>query len=284
MSTIGLDVGTSRVKAVRFDADWQAADAESESSVISRGADGRSEQDMAQVWESVRRVLAAVTQRSPDPISLVAVTGQGDGCWLVDDAGRPVGPALLWNDNRAAEVVSRWQGEGRLEEAFRRTGCMGSAGIANAQLAWLERHQPDVVARASTLLSCSAWIYLQLTGRRVLEQSEAANPFFDARSGEYDRSLFALYEIEGLARLMPPVVRSADRIAPLCRARANEFGLPTDTPVAIAPLRRTGDRDRHRGHPARAGFRRTRHHVVRRNRGRRPATGQAGQRVHPARR
>ena len=56
-----------------------------------RSPDGRREQDMEQVWEAVARVAHRVVARSPDHVELVAVTAQGDGCWLVDAEGRPVG-------------------------------------------------------------------------------------------------------------------------------------------------------------------------------------------------
>lgn len=232
MSVIGLDVGTSRVKAVRFDASWQAADSEAEATAVIRTDDGRCEQDMDEVWAGVVRVLTAITQRSADPIDLVAVTAQGDGCWLVDAHAQPVGNALLWNDNRAAGIVEGWRTDGTLDGAFRISGCLGAPGLANAQLRWLLEHEPDRVDRAARLLSCGSWVFAKLTGRLVLEQSDAANPFLNATSGRYDESLLDAFGITGLRRLLPPAVAGADRVAPLT---ASSLGLPTGTPIALAP-------------------------------------------------
>lgn len=235
MSVIGLDLGTSRVKAVRFDAAWRAADMQAESTAVSRPAPGWSEQDMTDVWAAAARVLEQVARRSPDPVELVAVTGQGDGCWLVDADSEAVRPAPLWNDSRAAGIVSAWQRDGVLADAFRINGCYGSPGLANAQLRWLLRHEPATVARAARLLSCSSWVYQRLTGAQVLDASEAANPFLDAVSLRYDDRLLAMYGLTELAPLLPPVVTGADRIAPLLSRAAGQVGLPAGTPVALAP-------------------------------------------------
>jgi erythritol kinase (D-erythritol 1-phosphate-forming) len=235
MSVIGLDLGTSRVKAVRFDAAWRAADIEAEATAVSHPSPGWSEQDMTGVWAAAARVLGQVARRCADPVELVAVTGQGDGCWLVDTDGEPARPAPLWNDNRAARIVSTWEREGVLTDAFRINGCYGSPGLANAQLHWLARHEPDTLSRASTLLSCASWVYQQLTGAQVLDASEAANPFLDAVSQRYDDRLLAMYDLTEFARLLPPVVTGADRIAPLLGRAAGEVGLSAGTPIALAP-------------------------------------------------
>lgn len=235
MSVIGLDLGTSRVKAVRFDGDWQAADSQVETTLVQRAADGRSVQDMAQVWLAAARVLGAVAARSPDTVELVAITAQGDGCWLVGADGEPVGPAMLWEDSRAASIVDGWARDGVLDAAFRRTGCYGQPGLANAQLRWLEEHDAGTLSRAARLLSCGSWVYQRLTGREVLDRSEAANPFLPARRTEYDAELLDLYGLADRRSLLPPVVSGPDRVAPLTAEVAQSVGIAAGTPVAIAP-------------------------------------------------
>lgn len=235
MSVIGLDVGTSRVKAVRFDEDWVAQDTEGEDTAVHSTPDGRSEQDMLQVRAAVLRVLAAVSRRSPDPVTLVSLTAQGDGCWLVDRDRRPVGPALLWNDNRSSGLLSRWQTDGVLNEVFGITGSLGAAGLAHAQLRWLTDNDPDVVARADRLLSCGSWIFQELTGQQVLEASDAANPFLDAVTGEPSARVWDLAGIPECQRLLPPVVTGRDRVATVIAGIATDVGLDPGTPIALAP-------------------------------------------------
>ena len=235
MSVVGVDVGTSQVKAVRFDASWAEVDTEAEATVVISASGGRREQDMEQVWAAVARVLSVVVRRSPDAVEAVALTAQGDGCWLVDDSGSPVGRALLWNDSRAARINEQWHHDGTLEKAFRLSGSLGAPGLANAQLRWLREHEPERLERARWLLSCGSWVFHRLTGEPVLERTEAANPFCDARSGDYAEELFSLFDLTEERRLLPPSVSGADASAPLTAKVADELGLAAGTPVVLAP-------------------------------------------------
>ena len=235
MSTIGLDLGTSQVKAVRFDNHWQAVDTEAETTALQQTSDGWSEQDMLQVWAAATRTISKIAARSPDGIDLLALTAQGDGCWLVDAHGDPVRPAILWNDNRAAPIIDRWESDGTLDRAFRVTGCYGASGLPHAQMRWLRRYEPEALDRAARLLSAGSWIYQQLTGRQVLEVSDAANPFLDARLRTYDDQLLEEFGLGEHRRLLPELVSGGDRIAPLLTGAAGAVGLPAGTPVGLAP-------------------------------------------------
>ena len=80
---------------------------------------------MNQVWiaaaEAISEALVGASI-TPEKIRAVAVTGQGDGSWLVDGDGKPVGPAILWTDGRAGDLVDRWNSDGTISEAFGLTG------------------------------------------------------------------------------------------------------------------------------------------------------------------
>lgn len=234
MNSIGLDAGTSRVKAVRFDDRWNAVDAQSEQTRVERTADGGREQSMEEVWTAAGRVVSAVAARSSEPIDFLAITAQGDGCWLIDEHGEPVRSALLWNDNRAADIVTDWVSDGIAEQAFRLSGCSAAPGLANAQLRWLADHEPHTLQRAHTMLSCGGWIYFRLTGQRVVDASDAANPFFNAQDRGYDPRLLQLFGLTDQAHLLPRAVTGSARVAPVCRG-ASSVGLPAGTPVVLAP-------------------------------------------------
>lgn len=238
MAVVGVDAGTSTVKAVLFDGDWQVVATASRPMGVQRPRPGWAEQDMDDVWLAVVEVISEVVSRgtaSGQVVDTLAVTAQGDGCWLVDPGGRPVRPALLWNDARATDVVDRWDRDGLLALAFERTGSWGFAGLAHAQLAWLGSHEPDTVASAATLLSCGSWIYAQLTGRRVLDVSEASNPFLRADGGGYDVELLDRLGLPWVPALLPDVVRGGSRAADLSTGVAVLLGLPPGVTVVLAP-------------------------------------------------
>lgn len=236
MSSVGLDVGTSRVKAVRFDDRLVPVDVADEATQVLVGPGGRREQDLEQVWSAARRVLGAVVARADDdPVSLVALTAQGDGTWLVDADGRPCGTALLWNDSRAAGVVEAWAADGVLAEAFAISGSWGAPGLASGQLRWLREHEPERLRRARWLLSCGSWVHHRLTGELVLERSEAANPFCRAGDRTYSDELLALFDLGAERRLLPEVVAGSTAVAPLTATAAAQVGLRAGTPVVLAP-------------------------------------------------
>jgi len=73
---------------------------------------------------------------------------QGDGTWMIDDEGRPVAPALLWLDSRAARLVEEIRASSQNAALYRRTGSGPNACQQGPQLAWLQANAPECVSRA----------------------------------------------------------------------------------------------------------------------------------------
>lgn len=234
MSTIGVDAGTSMVKAVCFDEDWVAQATASVPTAVTAPRPGWSEQDLDEVWAAVRDVIRQVAP-SDGQVSVVCVTAQGDGCWLVDPDHRPAGPALLWNDARATPMVDEWERSGLLEDAFLVTGSYGNAGLATPQLAWLRAHDDPRARTARTLLSCGSWVFHQLTGVLALHESDACNPLLDARTGEPAVDLLDRLGVGWVADLLPARVDGDGPVADLLSGVAEELGLRPGTPVVLAP-------------------------------------------------
>lgn len=225
--TVCVDAGTQSVRAVAFDDDGRVAGGASVATPVLRPGGARAEQDMEATWRAAAEAIRAVSRGRR--VAAVALTGQGDGCWLVDDRGRPTRPAVLWCDGRAAPVVERWRREGVLEEAHRRSGTLTFPGLANAVLAW---GGPDAVASSAALLTCNGWLTLRLTGTAIAEPSDAAAPFGDPATGGYAPELLELFGVAWAERLLPPVERGPLEVS---RAAAAELGLPAGTPVLPAP-------------------------------------------------
>lgn len=230
-----VDAGTTVIKSVAFDAAGRVVDVAQAPAVVHRPGPGRSEQDMAQVWDAVVTTVRAVLDAVSAPVLALALTAQGDGAWLVDAAGHPTRPAVLWNDARGGAVVAAWQREGVLEEAFRRTGSLGGPGLPHAVLTVLRAEEPDVLERSAAALTCGSWLFLRLTGTVGLDRSEASAPWLDLRTGAYEHDLLALYGLDDLARLLPPLIEEPDRVQGLTTEAATALGLPAGTPVVLAP-------------------------------------------------
>lgn len=230
-----VDVGTTVIKAVAFDAAGAETAVVARPSQVRQPAPGRSEQDMDQVWEAVVAVVAELVHEVGGAVRLLAVTGQGDGAWLVDRAGRPTRPAVLWNDARASALVRRWAEDGVLAEGFARTGSLGDAGQAHAILRVLAAEEPDVLARSAAVLTCNGWLFSRLTGVVGIDPSDASAPWLDSATGDYAPDLLELYGLSAHARLLPPLLPHEDRVRGLTRAAAARLGLPPGVPVVMAP-------------------------------------------------
>lgn len=233
MAWLCVDAGTSVIKAVLLDESGTELAVARQSVAVSRPQPNHSEQDMNAVWTAVVRACNEITQQRV-PAEGIAITAQGDGAWLVDDRGRAVGPAILWNDGRAQELVEHWWNEGVTEAAFRHSGSVTYPGLANAIVRWLDQHDPARLSRARSLLSCNGWLHLQMTGEIAVDLSDGSNPFFDVSAREYSTRLFKLYGFEEYAPLLPPPSKQTP-VAALCRSAAELLGLTPGIPVVMAP-------------------------------------------------
>ncbi|NDU74501.1 carbohydrate kinase [Actinomadura sp. DSM 109109] len=235
MTVVCVDAGTTMIKAVGYAGDGTELAVARRPTEVARPAPGHAEQDMGAVWravaDAVREVVAA-TGGTPD---FLALTAQGDGCWLVDAGGAPTGPAILWNDGRAAPAVERWAASGVLERAFRVNGSLHFAGLPNAILTWLREHDPDRLDRSAASLTCGGWIFSRLTGEIAVDGSDASAPFLDIAALRYSDELLSVYGMEWARRLLPGVRGDDRRAAPLTREAADGLGLPEGLPVVLAP-------------------------------------------------
>ncbi|MFI1762384.1 FGGY family carbohydrate kinase [Streptomyces sp. NPDC020800] len=227
---VGIDVGTSMVKAAAFDTSGRERAVEARPVGLDL-RDGAVEQDMEEVYAAVLAVLEAVSARVPEPVELAGLTGQGDGVWLVDAAGRPVRPALSWMDGRAHALVDQWLADGTFEAVFRRTGSAMFPGCPGPLLAWLDRHEPASLDAAAAAVYCKDMVFQRLTGgaRAVTDVSDASMPFLDPRTRSYDNGVV---ELLGLTHRRGLLAAVAD---PVATAGTCGAGLPAGTRLANGP-------------------------------------------------
>jgi erythritol kinase len=174
---VGIDAGTSLIKTVAFTREGRQLGSFSLPNVYRTADRDRVEQDMSRTWDDTVAALRGLAARVPDlqtRVAAIAVTGQGDGTWLIDDEGRPVAPALLWLDSRAARLVEEIRASPQNAALYRRTGSGLNACQQGPQLAWLQANAPECVSRAATAFHCKDWLYFRLTGMRATDPSEVA--------------------------------------------------------------------------------------------------------------
>ncbi|WP_304616366.1 FGGY-family carbohydrate kinase [Paracoccus sp. (in: a-proteobacteria)] len=229
---IGVDAGTSVIKAVAFDLAGHQLGAAAVPNSYRSGADGSAVQDMARTWADCAAALRGLADHVPGlaaRTAALAVTGQGDGTWLVGRDG-PVGDAWLWLDARAAPTVTQL---GQDRARFEATGTGLNTCQQGAQMAHMDAHHPDLLDRAEIALHCKDWLYLNLTGVRATDPSEASFTFGNFRSRTYDDAVIAALGLTHRRALLPPIVEGTETTHPLTAEAARATGLLAGTPVCL---------------------------------------------------
>jgi erythritol kinase (D-erythritol 1-phosphate-forming) len=233
---IGIDAGTSVLKSVVFTADGRQVAAAAIPNHYEMLPDGGAEQDMARTWADAATTLRQLAEQVPrlsERLVAIAVTGQGDGMWLIDKSGAPVAPAWLWLDARAADIVDRYTATEDYDAHYQRTGTGVNVCQMNVQLAWMTRHRPETLARATTAFHCKDWIYFNLTGDRATDPSEANFTFGNYRTGHYQPDILDDLGAAQAKALLPSIVDGTSENGALSAAAATATGLKAGTPVCL---------------------------------------------------
>jgi len=236
---IGVDAGTSLIKCVAFSATGETiATCSTPNEYISTG-DSIVEQDMQltakHVIDTIRELVNELGSKSAN-IKAVSITAQGDGLWLVDKAGEPLHNGWLWLDSRSADIASEIENHANYARLFELTGTAINASQNRAQMLWLERHDPDLLDRASACFHCKDYLYFILTGAIAGDQSESLCTFGDFRTGTYSDEVFSLLGLGHRAKLLPPIVDGLEESAPLLAKITDATGLPSGTPVVLGAI------------------------------------------------
>jgi glycerol kinase len=145
---LGIDEGTSAVKAVLFDADLRPVKEARREKALRQPMPGRVEQDAEEVLATVVDAVAELLAGDPGEIVACGLDHQGESVLAWDaDSGRPLTPIVTWQDKRSQEVLDRLEAEGRADEVRERSGMPLDPYFSAGKLTWLLEHDPEV-ARA----------------------------------------------------------------------------------------------------------------------------------------
>ncbi|KUY55282.1 MULTISPECIES: xylulokinase [unclassified Burkholderia] len=225
---IGLDLGTSGVKAVLLDRDGVVRASASRTLTVSRPRPRWSEQAPRDWWDAACGALAAVVDEAraadidPRDIDALGLTGQMHGATLLDAHRDVLRPAILWNDGRADAECAELE---RLVPALRAvTGNVAMPGFTAPKLLWVRHHEPDVFARIAHVLLPKDYLRYRLTGAFATDPSDAAGTLWlDVAKRDYDDTLLAAC---GLSRAQMPAVFEGNRVTgTLLPAVARALGL-----------------------------------------------------------
>ena len=228
---LGLDVGTSGVKAILVSPTGAVEAATTAPLSLDTPRPGWAEQNPEEWWAaSCAAIRGVLTQRSAD-LAAVGISGQMHSSVFLDRTGVVIRPALLWCDGRTTaecrEIVERAGGEARLREWV----CNPALeGFTLPKVLWLRNHEPAAFARLATVLLAKDYVRLRLTGAVATEPSDASGTLmFDPAGARWSR---AMMDAVGLPlSLLPEVGGSSDVLGRVTEQAASLTGLAQGTPV-----------------------------------------------------
>lgn len=238
---IGIDAGTSNVKAVLFDENGKECAVASRENKTITGANNSTEQDMNAVWESAFDCLKELARENTDAckdLAAIGLTGQGEGFWAIDKDGNPVQNAIIWRDGRAVEEVEALNG-GDGSGGRRYHEITGTPPLTGGQMmvsAWMVNHRREVLDRTWKVFFCKDWIRYKLTGEVYADFTDSMTTLMDMRKGEYAYEVMEMLGLSPYRDLYPEVKRSDEIVGTVTDEMAEAIGLPKGIPVITGAL------------------------------------------------
>ncbi|MGV0098861.1 xylulokinase [Streptomyces californicus] len=238
---IGVDSSTQSTKAAFIDAGTGEQLAVGRAPHVVTGEGGARESDPETWWRALGDAVAAGLKESGLParaVTGIAVAGQQHGLVVLDGAGRPLRPALLWNDTRSAPQAAALTEEFGGPSAWaERTGSVPVASITASKWRWLSETDPANASAAAAVRLPHDFLTERLAGVAATDPGDASGSgWYSTADGAYDPELLDLLGLD--AALLPAVAPTgAARIGSLTDAAARALGLPAGIAVAAG----TGD-------------------------------------------
>jgi xylulokinase len=226
---LGLDLGTSSVKALLVGEGGEALGEGSAAYEVRAPRPGWAESSPGEWWDAVVEATGLAVGERATEVTALGLSGQMHGVVLVDEGGSPLRPAVLWADARSGAQLAAY---GELDEGLRRRLANPPAvGMAGPSLLWLRDNEHDAYAAAGWALQPKDWLRMRLTGEVATEPSDAsATLLYDLPADDWS---YAVVDNLGLREgLLPSLISSADVAGRLTAQAAGELGLPRGLPVA----------------------------------------------------
>jgi xylulokinase len=228
---LGLDLGTSGVKALLIDGEQNIVASATAALDVSRPHSGWSEQDPADWIRATKEAVAALLASHGAALGAargIGLSGQMHGATLLDRSDKPLRPSILWNDTRSHEEAAALDADPR----FRRiTGNIVFPGFTAPKLAWVKKNEPEVFAATAKVLLPKDYLRLWLTGEHISEMSDAAGTaWLDVENRRWAPELLAATDLD--ESHMPRLVEGTERGGTLRQELAARWGMGADVTIA----------------------------------------------------
>ncbi len=231
---LGIDVGTSATKALLCDESGQILATAAVENPLYCPKPGWSEQSPRDWWIAARQVVADACKKAkikPDRVDAIGLSGQMHGAVFVDQIGRSLRRAILWNDQRTAkqcqEIEAKAGGAAALIDLVNNAAL---TGFTAPKILWVRQNDPKTYENTHKILLPKDFIRLRLTGEFATEVSDASGTLLlDVRKRTWSAELLDKLQID--AALMPDLYESVDVTGTVSKVAAKQTGLREGVPV-----------------------------------------------------
>ncbi|MGO7481517.1 xylulokinase [Rhizobium ruizarguesonis] len=228
---LGLDLGTSGVKAMLIDGDQKIIGSANGSLDVSRPHSGWSEQEPAHWVRATEEAVAGLKAKHPKELAAVkgiGLSGQMHGATLIDATDKVLRPCILWNDTRSYVEAAALDADPRFRAL---TGNIVFPGFTAPKLAWVAKHEPDVFGKIAKVLLPKDYLRLWLTGDYISEMSDSAGTsWLDTGKRAWSSELLAATKLS--EEQMPALVEGTEQAGKLRSELAAQWGISGDVVIA----------------------------------------------------
>ncbi|MEI4472957.1 FGGY-family carbohydrate kinase [Frigidibacter sp. MR17.24] len=232
---IGIDAGGTMTKAALFDLQGRELACARRKNVMEFPAPGHTERDPDRMWQAAAAAIQEVLEISgtaPGDVVAISCAGYGSGLYLVDAEGAVVRPGIVSTDSRGMGLVTEWYRSGlahRIEPMIQQRIWPGQSLVL---LAWLQREEPQVMARADRVLFCKDFLRLRLCGDRSTDPTDGGIAgLIDVTTGQYSTEALRLAGLEGWIPKLPRIGPAEEIVGRVTAEAAAQTGLLEGTPV-----------------------------------------------------
>ncbi len=229
---LGLDYGTSEIKALLLDEHANIVCTHSLPLSIQRPHPQWSEQSAAEWWQVTNDLMTKMREKAGKAwyaVKAIGLSGQMHGAVLLGKDNQVLRPVILWNDTRSAEECA--QLEAAVPDLHGLTGNLAMPGFTAPKLLWVKKHEPEIFVQTASVLLPKDYIRFLMTGKKVSEMSDAAGMLWlDVAKRDWSDKVLAA---TGLTREnMPVLIEGSESSGTLLPEIVEKWGLSAEVVVA----------------------------------------------------
>ena len=230
MAYLGIDLGTSGLRALLIDADGNALASASVSYETDHPQRGWSEQDPTAWTNALDVAMAKLRDAASDYSAIrgIAVSGHMHGAVTLDADNNVIRPCILWNDTRSSVEAAMLDSTEGVRAA---SGNIVFPGFTAPKLLWMRRHEPENFSRVAKVLLPAAYMNLYLCGEYAADFSDSAGTsWLDVHHRKWSKQLL---DVSGMDRTqMPALADGCAAVGTLRPTLAAAWGLSPDVVIA----------------------------------------------------